>query len=166
MLKIAEYDLGHETEFVIVAELIDTDALKDFESMVTNMALGFTVYRGIGGWKGVNEDILIYRIASLDNYQRQTLTHFLLHNTGMKDLYVVLPGGMAKGYCLETDPYVSADDVTLDAATAARYRADRMADDKPLTQPKQFNSSRGLPYRPGSTTHVLHGTRDTGWPRS
>lgn len=94
-------ELGHETQFILVETLVSYDAFIGFERRLMDYALGFTRFFGHGGWKGAKETITIYRVASLSNTQRLALIHYLLDNTGMTDLYVVLPGGMAQGYCYE-----------------------------------------------------------------
>lgn len=104
-MLIREDDLGHETQFVLVDSLTSPSARQWFEGAVTNMALGFTRIHALGGWKGQNEAITIYRVASLTNIQRTKLVEYLLANTEMTDLYVVLPGGMAKGYSVEPSVY-------------------------------------------------------------
>lgn len=131
-------DLGHETQFILVDHLVPLQVKKDFRQKLFDMALGYTKVMAWGGWRGDEEATWIYKVASLSTSQRNELIEFLLHNTGMKNIYVVLPGGLAQGYSLEHDQ-------------------------KPLTQVEQFQASRGRPYEPGCILDTLHGTRDTGW---
>ena len=101
------------------------------------MVKGWTRIFAEGGWKGDREAVWLYKVAGLDNLQRHTIVDYLLHNTGMKDLYVVLPGGMAVGYCLE---------------------------EIPMTQAERFQANRGWPYQPGCVLDRFVGTQNLGWP--
>jgi hypothetical protein len=94
-------DLGRETVFNLVDELITIDASTKWNDMLTNMALGYTRYNAIGGWRGKEELITVYRVASLFDSQVVDCIDFLLHNTNMKDVYVVHKDGVARGHCLE-----------------------------------------------------------------
>lgn len=131
-------ELGTETQFVICDNLVSAEALAMFQMKLYRMALGFTVIDGQGGWKGTIEPISIYRIASLTSENRLELVRFLLRNTGMKDLYVVI-NGQSVGYCLRQPepPRIAIPGTDL-----------------------QPNGYGGVERR----KIALHGTRDTGWP--
>ena len=94
-------ELGHETLFHVVTNLISDNVCAEFERRITTYALGYTKYAATGGWKGTEERIHVYRVATLTELQRRDLIEFLLNNTAMQDVYVVLPGGLAVGYCHE-----------------------------------------------------------------
>lgn len=130
-------DLGHETKFVIVNDLTPHRVEEAFKQRVTEMALGYTRTVGVGGWKGKEEQITTYAVASLTQHQIETLVDLLLRGSRMKDIYVVMPGGMARGYC---------------AGVAAA---------PPPTQSERFGQDRGN-SAPVSMER-FHGTRDTGW---
>lgn len=132
-------DLGHETQFILPVDDCTDDVVERFEAMLYDTALGFTLTFGIGGWRGATEPIAIYRVASLSKMQRDALVRWLLHNTSCRDLYVVLPGGLAMGYSLTSEP---------DTQTS------------PLANTAPPFTGQHRPYPPGT----LHGTRDTGWP--
>ena len=97
-------DLGHETQFILCNRDLPHGCTKAFEALLYNMAQGFTLLYGEGGWRGAVEPINIYRVASLTDEQRAILICWLLDNTRMTDVYVILPGGMAKGYSRTTEP--------------------------------------------------------------
>jgi hypothetical protein len=94
-------DLGHETVFHLVDDLISRDAFANWHGMLTDMALGYTRYCATGGWGGEEEFITVYRVASLLDSQVADCIIFLLNYTGMKDVYVVHKDGVARGHCLE-----------------------------------------------------------------
>ncbi len=95
------YALGLEHEFVVVDECISAEMTTEFQKRLTGLAQGYTRLTGTGGWKGKEEAITIYRVASLTDDDVEGLITFLLENTAMKDLYVLSPHGVAKGYCYE-----------------------------------------------------------------
>lgn len=100
-MKLRIDELGRETQFVLVNNLTSPTAQAVFEGMLTEYALGYTRIRATGGWKGVEEAITIYRVASLTVSMRDVLVKYLLERTAMTDLYVVSPTGVAYGYCYE-----------------------------------------------------------------
>ena len=89
-------DLGHETQFILCEHDVTPTNKTQFESMLYRVAQGFTLLCGKGGWRGTVEPISVYRVASLTDGQRAILICWLLDNTRMTDVYVILPGGMAK----------------------------------------------------------------------
>ncbi len=99
-------DLGHETQFVVVDDLITHNTVQQFEAWLYELALGFTRIKAIGGWRGKTEDITIYRVASLDDTHRTFLAQYLLNHSKMQDVYIIRPDGMAQGYCTE-DEYMA-----------------------------------------------------------
>jgi hypothetical protein len=93
--------LGRETVFHLVDDLITIDTFIEWNAMLTDMALGYTRYNAKGGWRGKEELITVYRVASLFDSQVADCIIFLLNNTDMKDVYVVHKDGVARGHCLE-----------------------------------------------------------------
>ena len=103
MLNIRSDALGRETQFHVCCDQISRLARNAFETMLTHMALGYTKLPARGGWKGVEEDVIIYRVASLSENQIDKCVAFLLTHTSMTDLYVVMPTGTVWGHGLSTD---------------------------------------------------------------
>ncbi len=133
-------DLGHEYQFHVVRQLITQPALNEFHTMLTTFARGYTMSTAIGAWQPLDgpgpftEVVLVYRVASLAPSQAAELIEFLLVCSDMKDIYVVHPGGLARGHSLEP---VRRSSPAADAIAEA------------------------LAFRDAGR---LHGTRDTGWP--
>ena len=103
MLNIRSDALGRETQFHVCCDQISRQDRNAFETMLTHMALGYTKLPARGGWKGVEEDVIIYRVASLSENQIDKCVAFLLTHTSMTDLYVVMPNGTVWGHSLSTD---------------------------------------------------------------
>jgi hypothetical protein len=93
--------LGRETVFHLVDDLVTIDTFIKWNALLTDMALGYTRYNATGGWRGKEELITVYRVATLDDGMVAACVQFLLHNTDMKDIYVVHEDGVARGHCLE-----------------------------------------------------------------
>lgn len=92
-------DLGRETQFVVCDTQIAPAIRQAFEALLTRAALGYTKIEAWGGWRGNEEPITIYKVASLNPLDRDYAIQYLLINTAMTDLYVVYPDGQAKGHC-------------------------------------------------------------------
>lgn len=102
-------DLGGETQFVIVDDCITDYGRERWHAMLTSMALGYTKIAATGGWRGKEEPITIYRVASLNHHQMMACVKFLLDARWspaigrlMRDVYVVRHGH-ARGYSYEYD---------------------------------------------------------------
>ena len=96
-------ELGRETVFVIVDDLISVPARYTFEQKLKDVAQGYTKHRAMGGWylSENDEHITVYRVANLIPQHRDDLITWLLECTRMRDLYVVYPDGIARGHCIE-----------------------------------------------------------------
>jgi hypothetical protein len=140
-------ELGRETWFILPDEQLPESVRSDFEAILYEDVDGFTLSRGIGGWKGSTEKVLIYRVASLAPSRISGLARFLLDSTTMKDIYIVLPGGHARGYSYEDVPAGQLAPIGYSIHT----RNNRAA------------ALRGLPPK---DSMPLHGVRRTGWPET
>jgi hypothetical protein len=139
--------LGAETQFVIIDDRITAYGRQQWEAKLTELCLGYTKIAAIGGWRGTEEPITIYRVASLDHIARQECIKFLLDAKWspaigklMRDLYVIHPDGQAYGYSYEYD------DAAIDLP-----RFHGMVETETDTLYREI------------TGKAFHGTRDTGW---
>jgi hypothetical protein len=96
-------DLGRETAFHLVNNLTPIAIFNEWEAMLTDMVLGYTRSNAWGGWRGKEENVTVYRVASLVDSDVVACIHFLLTSTDMKDVYVVHEDGIARGHCLEEE---------------------------------------------------------------
>jgi hypothetical protein len=141
--------LGSETQFHVVDNCITAYGREQWEALITKMALGYTKIAAVGDWKGTQEAITVYRVASLTGDQINECVTFLLDAKWSpaigrlhRDLYVVWPNGQSMGYSYEYgDQTINLDhfhgQVSRDSALIERQ--------SPAAQAK------------------YHGARDTGW---
>lgn len=139
--------LGRETQFVIVNHCITNYGRQKWEEYLTALALGYTKIDATGGWRGKEEAITLYRVASLTDAMIRDCVEFLLdaqHSPAigrlMTDLYVIYPSGEAYGFCYEY-PKATLPAQRYHGQTEASF----LARQSPAMRAK------------------LHGARDTGW---
>jgi hypothetical protein len=153
-------ELGRETQFVLIDDLVRPIVREEFERRLYNYALGFTAIQAIGGWRGRTEAVTIYRVATLTDVQRINLVTLLLTDTAMTDVYVVLPNGNAIGCCYEEPGAVGEHDAPSNRPLG-RWTPDMIASKgSVLHGANQAFQGHGRPAEP------LHGARDTGWPHT
>lgn len=100
-----EDDLGHETIFVIEDDRITYDVRGQFLRRLVHRTQGYRVTDTMGAWHEERNHCSCYHVASLSETHRLELVEFLLANTTIKDLYVVCPGGLARGYSLSKEAF-------------------------------------------------------------
>ena len=100
--------LGRETQFIVIDDCITNTGRTVFETKLTELALGYTKFAAVGGWRGKEEATTVYRVASLSMPQVIECAELLLDARWspaigriMRDVYVVLPSGEAIGVCYE-----------------------------------------------------------------
>jgi hypothetical protein len=159
--KLRVDPLGSETLFHIIDANITDTGRKFFEQILTDFALGYTKQSAIGGWRGTEEQITVYRVASLTGAQIQTCIKLLLDARFSpaigrihRDVYVVIDG-RSYGYSYEYE----------DTAPIELPRFHGQVDRKPQGWRDLREVARTLDRLPqlGEVPKDYHGTRDTGW---
>jgi hypothetical protein len=169
-------NLGAETIFHLVDGCVSPECRETFETRLYTAALGFTRSLQTGGWRGAEEPVYVYRVASLSDDATFNLIRWLLDHTAMQDVYVVHSDGVARGHCLETEnPHAGTGDSTMfaeheiGAAKTRLTRAEHGVIDGVVEPDWQID----LPHFHGQVrkptavaAEPLHGVRGTGWPHA
>ena len=94
--------LSRETHFHVLPRLIHYEERKAFECLLTRYALGFTRSEAtVGGWRGDEEGVAVYRVATLTDEQVRECIEFLLNHSRMEEVYVVHADGVARSHSFE-----------------------------------------------------------------
>jgi hypothetical protein len=151
--------LGRETQFVVVDANLTDYGRTQWEAHLTALALGYTKLHAIGGWRGIEEPITIYRVASLSAKDRQECIKFLLdarYSPAIgklhRDLYVIHDDGQAYGYCY------TYDDAAINLPTFHG-----MVQQSTVADVEAAKAASFIGRQSPAAQAKYRGTRDTGW---